>query len=335
MIRQLKVYHGYLYAIVRNDHLGAGNWWVQVWRSPDGSNWTQVGENGLGDTYNNNDGRGIEVYYDCLYIGTGETVLVSKNARIYRTCDGINFVEFSNNQLGDVYNNGAIALKSYGGYLYVATYRYYGGIGGTEVWRYQEIDSDGDGVANEQDNCPNKCNPQQLDADGDGLGDVCDPDPGCGGCAQPQCELECFPTTTTVIVTTSTSSTLPTNTTSINTTTTTSVNTTTSVATNSSTTSTVLSVPNAPTNLTATAISATQINLSWRDNSESEDGFKIERADSSLGPFSEIATVYTNVSAYSSTGLKRNTRYFYRVRAYNAAGNSGYSNTASATTLKK
>ena len=74
MIRQLIVYNGYLYATIRNAHLGVGNWWIEIWRSPNGIDWTQVGENGLGDTYNNNDGRGIEVYNNCLYIGTGEYV---------------------------------------------------------------------------------------------------------------------------------------------------------------------------------------------------------------------------------------------------------------------
>ena len=174
MIRQLIVYHGYLYAIVRNDYLGAGNWWIEIWRSPNGIDWTQVGENGLGDTYNNNDGRGIEVYNDCLYIGTGESITMSKSARIYRTCDGVDFIEFSNNQLGDIYNNGVMALKSYDGYLYAATYRYnYNeGIGGTEVWRYQEIDSDGDGITDAIDNCPNKPNGRHRS---DGMGDALRP----------------------------------------------------------------------------------------------------------------------------------------------------------------
>ena len=84
-----------------------------------------------------------------------------------------------------------MALKSYDGYLYAATYRYNGGIGGTEVWRYQEIDSDSDGIPDDIDNCPNNCNSEQLDADGDGVGDVCDTTPGCGGCGLPQCEQEC------------------------------------------------------------------------------------------------------------------------------------------------
>jgi hypothetical protein len=61
-----------------------------------------------------------------------------------------------------------------------------------------DSDSDGDGVLDSVDNCPNKCNSQQLDSDHDGYGDVCDPDPGCtpppncGGCGGPPCcEVEC------------------------------------------------------------------------------------------------------------------------------------------------
>jgi phosphodiesterase/alkaline phosphatase D-like protein len=40
------------------------------------------------------------------------------------------------------------------------------------------------------------------------------------------------------------------------------------------------------------------------------------------------------VGNYSSTGLSANKTYYYRVRAYNVLGNSGYSNTASAKTLR-
>jgi len=91
-------------------------------------------------------------------------------------------------------------------------------------------------------------------------------------------------------------------------------------------------VPIAPTSLTATAISTTQINLQWVDNSNDETGFKIERALSSSGPGTQIATVGSNVVTYSNTGLTASTTYYYRVRANNAVGDSGYSNTASATT---
>ena len=93
------------------------------------------------------------------------------------------------------------------------------------------------------------------------------------------------------------------------------------------------SIPAAPSGLTATAVSQTQINLAWTDNSSNEDGFKIERATASTGPWTEIGTVGPGVTTYASTGLTKNKRYYYRVRAYNVLGNSAYSNTANAKTL--
>jgi serine protease AprX len=94
-------------------------------------------------------------------------------------------------------------------------------------------------------------------------------------------------------------------------------------------------VPAAPTGLTATAVSKSQINLAWSDKASNESGFKIERSTNATTGFTEIATVGPNVSTYSNTGLSRNTTYYYRVRAYNADGDSVYSNTASATTPRK
>src|SRR5437660_8134368 len=86
-------------------------------------------------------------------------------------------------------------------------------------------------------------------------------------------------------------------------------------------------VPNAPSNLTATAVSTSQINLSWTDNSGDENGFKIERCQgNNCTNFVEIAQVPANTSSYPDSALLSNTFYRYQVRAFNAAGNSGYSN---------
>jgi fibronectin type 3 domain-containing protein len=92
--------------------------------------------------------------------------------------------------------------------------------------------------------------------------------------------------------------------------------------------------PAAPSNLTASAASSSQINLSWSDNSGDEQGFKVERAAGAdaTAAFAQVATVGANATNYSDTGLAAGTAYTYRVRAYNAAGDSPYSNTASATT---
>ncbi len=53
------------------------------------------------------------------------------------------------------------------------------------------IDTDNDTIPDDTDSCPDVCNIEQRDADGDGIGDVCDPEPGCGGCGQPVCEYSC------------------------------------------------------------------------------------------------------------------------------------------------
>jgi subtilisin family serine protease len=88
----------------------------------------------------------------------------------------------------------------------------------------------------------------------------------------------------------------------------------------------------APSDLSGTTVSASQIDLSWTDNSPNESGFKIERKKGSGGTYSQIATVTANVASYSDTGLSEATSYYYRVRASSSAGNSSYSNEASATT---
>ncbi|MFN2541504.1 MAG: fibronectin type III domain-containing protein [Chthoniobacterales bacterium] len=94
--------------------------------------------------------------------------------------------------------------------------------------------------------------------------------------------------------------------------------------------------PNAPTNLIANASSSSQVNLGWMDNSTNETGFRIERCNGAgCTNFRQIAIVSANVSSYANTSLRRNTSYSYRVRSYNLAGSSAYSNTATATTPRK
>ena len=88
----------------------------------------------------------------------------------------------------------------------------------------------------------------------------------------------------------------------------------------------------APTNLAASVVSSSQIDLAWQDNASSETGFRIERCSgANCASFVEIATVGANVTSYQNTGLIASTSYSYRVRAYNQSGTSAYSNTTSAT----
>lgn len=91
--------------------------------------------------------------------------------------------------------------------------------------------------------------------------------------------------------------------------------------------------PAAPSNLGATAASQTGINLTWTDNSTDETNFKIERSPDGATGWAQIDLVGANVTTYANGGLTCGTPYYYRVRATNANGDSGYSTTANATTV--
>ncbi|PWB67958.1 hypothetical protein C3F09_12555, partial [candidate division GN15 bacterium] len=90
--------------------------------------------------------------------------------------------------------------------------------------------------------------------------------------------------------------------------------------------------PEAPTGLTATAISAYRIDLAWLDNSSSETSFEVWRSADGV-TFSLLSTTSANTQAYSDSAVNSGSTYYYRVRAVNAVGPSGYTNDANATTL--
>jgi hypothetical protein len=86
---------------------------------------------------------------------------------------------------------------------------------------------------------------------------------------------------------------------------------------------------NAPSNFTAAAVSSLQINLSWQDNSNNEDGFEIERRIGLYWTWTFLDRVI--ITSYTNRGLVRGITYYYRVRAYNNIGdNSVWSNEANA-----
>jgi hypothetical protein len=88
--------------------------------------------------------------------------------------------------------------------------------------------------------------------------------------------------------------------------------------------------PAAPTNLQATAVSGSRIDLSWQDNSNNETGFSIEAIIN--GGFQQIGTVVANVTAAQIVNLTPQTSYTFRVRALNGALASQPSNQVTATT---
>lgn len=88
----------------------------------------------------------------------------------------------------------------------------------------------------------------------------------------------------------------------------------------------------APSGLSATPISQTQIDLSWTDNSGVETGYKVDRSPNGTTGWTQIATPAANATSYSDTGRSEHTIYYYRVRANVSSDNSAYSSTANATT---
>jgi hypothetical protein len=79
--------------------------------------------------------------------------------------------------------------------------------------------------------------------------------------------------------------------------------------------------------------SAAQFTLSWADNSNNEDGFKIERGPATTGPFTQIGTVPLKVSPpIRIQGWRTRPPFCYRVRAFNADRNSDTTNVVCCTT---
>lgn len=90
--------------------------------------------------------------------------------------------------------------------------------------------------------------------------------------------------------------------------------------------------PSAPTALTATSISDKQILLKWQETTNSEKEFRIERIAANEVNYQLVARLGRDATGYVDSNLQATTEYTYRVYANNDQGDSGTSNTASATT---
>ena len=78
---------------------------------------------------------------------------------------------------------------------------------------------------------------------------------------------------------------------------------------------------------------AASLHLTWSNSSQNGNGFEVERSLGDAGVFSLIAILAPHEPWYSDHNLAYNTTYCYRVRAYNSAGDSPYSDKFCATTL--
>lgn len=81
-------------------------------------------------------------------------------------------------------------------------------------------------------------------------------------------------------------------------------------------------VPSQPTDFQATALTFTDVGLTWTDTSSIEDGFKIFRSPTGTGTFTLIATLGPNTTAYVDPNAIPDVGYDYRIVAFNSEGDS-------------
>ena len=97
-------------------------------------------------------------------------------------------------------------------------------------------------------------------------------------------------------------------------------------------TATTFEAPTAPTALTASVFSTSQVNLAWTDTSSNETNFVLERAVNGAA-FAVLATLPANTITYNDTAVAAGNDYAYQVKATNFGGSSLYSNTASVSII--
>ncbi len=89
--------------------------------------------------------------------------------------------------------------------------------------------------------------------------------------------------------------------------------------------------PAAPTNLVATVISSSQINLTWT-GAAGATGYQIQESSNGTSGWTQVGTTAAGTTSYQQTGLAAGTTYYFRVIATAGSASSGTSNTVSATT---
>lgn len=97
----------------------------------------------------------------------------------------------------------------------------------------------------------------------------------------------------------------------------------------------ISSKPIAPDTPTLVGSDTDSVSLAWIDNSNVEEGYRVERATVGGGPYSTVSgDLGPNTTAYTDTGLDVATTYYYRVSAFNSFGQSDLSGVLAATTTE-
>jgi hypothetical protein len=80
--------------------------------------------------------------------------------------------------------------------------------------------------------------------------------------------------------------------------------------------------PSGPGNPVFSNVTNTSATLTWTDNATDETSYKVQRATSSGGPYTDIASLAANSTTYDDSALSPDTVYYYRIRASSSFGDS-------------
>ncbi len=140
--RSMSAFGSYIYVGTENPNSGC-----EVWRSPDGTTWTQVNTDGFGDA-NNDAAFSMSAFGTYLYAGTENDTY---GCEMWRSPDGITWNQVNTDGFGNANNDAAFSMSTFGSYLYVGTDN---ASSGCEVWRspdgttWNQVNPDGFGDAN-------------------------------------------------------------------------------------------------------------------------------------------------------------------------------------------
>lgn len=128
-------FNGYIYAGTLNDPLMGGTG-TELWRSSNGSDWTQANTDGFGDANNAYAGDQVTVVNGTIYLGTGRSALSNTGARLLTSTDGTNWTQEGSSGFGDV-NNFVIYATTFNGNIYIG---FSNDTTGVEIWQSGTMD---------------------------------------------------------------------------------------------------------------------------------------------------------------------------------------------------
>jgi len=151
VIASIEVFNNELY-ISTNNPLQGGH----VWRTSDGYNWTKITGNAFGKNDTIKEMRSLRTSFGNIWVTGYTDTNVSKGTPIWRSSDGLNWIQSNTDGFGNNQNNGENAVT-----IGFGNYQYFGGPNyntGGQVWRTNMST----GVEEQSNNCETSLYPNPV-----------------------------------------------------------------------------------------------------------------------------------------------------------------------------